>query len=75
MPDRSPDNVRGLVNGFFGGMLTFDLALQWTLLPGPFRYDFKWLTGKTDNAEVVAFAKQKFHDIYGVDIEKCEIIG
>ena len=55
-------------------MLTFDLALQRALMPGPFRYDFKWLTGKADNAELIAIAKRQFQHFYGVDPEKCEVI-
>lgn len=74
VPDRSPENIKALVNGFFSSMLTFDLALQWALMPGPFRYDFKWLTGKTDNADLIAIAKRQFQYFYGVDPEKCEVI-
>jgi hypothetical protein len=75
MPGRSVKNVRALVNGFFSGMLVFDLALQWTLMPGPFRYDFKWLTGKTDNAGLVALAKRQFEQYYGLSPDRCELIN
>lgn len=74
MPGRSIENVKALVNGFFTGMLVFDLALQWTLKPGPFRYNFKWLTGKTDNAKLVALAKGQFKQFYGLDPDRCEMI-
>jgi len=74
MPDRSAENIKALVNGFFSGMLTFDLELQWTLKPGAFNYDFKWLTGRTENTELIAIAKRQFHHNYGVDLEKCQLI-
>lgn len=63
------------MNGFFTVMLVFDLALQWTLMPGPFRYDFKWLTGKTDNEELVVLAKRQFEQFYGLDPDGFDLIN
>lgn len=74
MPGRSDRNITKLVQTFFTGMLVYDLALQWTLRPGPFRYDFKWLTGKSDNAELVMIAKRQFRQYYGIDPDACELI-
>lgn len=68
---RSPENINKLVNTFFGGMLVFDLALQWVLEPGPFRYDFKWLTGHSENAGLIAIAKRQFEHFYGLDPDTC----
>tara|TARA_R100001244_G_scaffold20643_13_gene21837 strand:- start:3026 stop:4681 length:1656 start_codon:yes stop_codon:yes gene_type:complete len=74
MPGRSAENIKSLVNGFFSGMLAFDLALQWTLFPGPFAYDFKWLTGKDENSELIALAKRQFEHNYEVDPDRVEVI-
>ncbi len=74
MPGRSDENVRGLVRGFFTGMLVYDLALQWTLHPGPFHYSFAWLTGKADNAEPIALAKRQFVQFYGINPDDCELL-
>ena len=74
MPGRSDQNIKMLVQTFFTGMLVYDLALQWTLQPGPFRYDFKWLTGKSDNAALVALAKRQFRQYYGIDCDTCNLI-
>jgi len=74
MPGRSNDKIKMLVQTFFTGMLVYDLALQWTLQPGPFRYDFKWLTGKSDNADLIALAKRQFQKYYGIDPDACEPI-
>jgi hypothetical protein len=71
---RSPENIKKLVNTFFGGMLVFDLALQWVLEPGPFRYNFKWLTGKSENAALIALAKRQFAQYYGPDPDTCTLI-
>lgn len=75
VPGRSRDNIKNLVNGFFGSMLVFDLALQWVLEPGPFRYDFRWLSGQHDNAELIAAAKRQFRQFYGVDPDTCVLVG
>lgn len=74
MPGRSDENVRRLVQGFFTGMLVYDLALQWTLRPGPFHYDFAWLTGKANNDELIALAKRQFKHFYGIDPDDCELL-
>ena len=55
-------------------MLAFDLALQWTLFPGPFAYDFKWLTGKDENCDLIALAKQQFEHSYAVNPDSVEVI-
>lgn len=74
MPGRSDRNIKMLVQTFFTGMLVYDLALQWTLRQGPFRYDFKWLTGKSDNTALIVLAKQQFRQYYGIDCDMCELI-
>lgn len=74
MPGRSPGNIKHLVNGFFSGMLAFDMALQWTLMPGSFSYDFRWLTGREDNQELIALAKRQFKHYHEVDPDKVELI-
>jgi hypothetical protein len=74
MPGRNPDNIKALVNRFYSSMLVFDLAVQWTLKPGPFHYDFKWLTGKFDNAELIAFSKRQFKQLYGLDPDSCVLV-
>jgi hypothetical protein len=75
MSGRNPENIKALVNDFFGGMLVFDLALQWTLGSGPFHYDFKWLTGKSDNGDLIEVAKRQFEHFYGLDPDACEVIN
>lgn len=67
MPGKTPDNLRRLVNGFYSSMLLFDMALQWVVKPGPFRYGFSWLTGESDNSELATAAKRQFIQFYGLD--------
>ncbi|PXA87399.1 hypothetical protein DMC47_32325 [Nostoc sp. 3335mG] len=74
MPGRSHENIRALVNGFFSGMLVYDLAVQWTLRPGPFRYDFGWLTGKAENEALIDVAKRQFQHYYGLSPDDCRLV-
>lgn len=74
VPGRNAYNLKALVNEFYSSMLAFDLALQWTLEPGPFRYDFKWLTGKFDNPELVEYSKLQFQRFYGIDPDRCILV-
>jgi hypothetical protein len=74
VPGRHTDGLKKLVNEFYSSMLAFDLALQWTLKPGPFSYDFKWLTGKFDNPELVNYAKLQFERFFGINPDSCVLI-
>ncbi|MFB7143369.1 hypothetical protein ACWGMK_00760 [Agrobacterium deltaense] len=71
MPGREESSVKNFVNTFFGSMLVFDLTLQWILEPGAFKYDFKWLTGKKDNTELIKIAKKQFKAVYGFSPDDC----
>lgn len=73
-PGKDPDNIKRLVNGFYGSTLIFDLALQWVLAPGPFQFDFAWLTGTHENTELVTAAKRQFRQFYGIDLDACALL-
>ncbi|MBR7780252.1 hypothetical protein [Undibacterium rugosum] len=74
IPGRSTESIKAFVNSFYASMLVFELALQWTLEPGEFRYDYKWLTGSFDNSEVTAFAKRQFQQFYGLDLDSFSLV-
>lgn len=74
VPGRDPANLKAFVTEFYSSMLAFDLAMQWMLASGPFRYDFKWLTGKDENPEVVDYSKRQFKRFFGVDPDACVLI-
>lgn len=66
--------MKVIVDEFYSSTLVFDLALQWTLKPGPLRYDFKWLTEKFDNPELVEYAKLQFQRFYCIDPDSCVLV-
>ena len=64
--DASDQRFRKSLNRFFASTLLYDLTRQWILEDGPFRYDFHWLTGRHDNAELITWAKTMFDAHFGV---------
>lgn len=75
MPGKTPESLARLVNGFYSSILLIDMALQWVVEPGPFRYSFSWLTGESENSELVAHAKQHFIKIYGLDPDAFDLLA
>jgi len=74
IPGKTPESLRRLVNGFYSSLLLFDMALQWVVVPGPFRYGFSWLTGESDSSELVAGAKRQFVHFYGLDPDSFDLL-
>lgn len=72
---RDPKNLKNFVSEFYSSMITFDMALQWTLQEGPFKYDFRWLTGKSENPELMDYAKRQFKRFYGIDPDECSPVN
>ena len=64
-----------MLETFFGSLILYDLMLQWVLREGPFRYDYKWLTGRSENHELVAWAKSSFKATFGVDPDAFEVLA
>lgn len=64
-----------MLDRFFGSLILYDLTLQWILRDGPFKYDFKWMTGKSSNEALIAWAKKSFEATYGANPDDFEIIG
>jgi hypothetical protein len=66
LPGREGEPVWDARTAFFGQLLICELAKQWVLGNGPFRYEYYWLTGTHQNDELIAFAKAGFERTYGV---------
>lgn len=74
-PDRKREAIQKLLNVFFASTLLYDLTRQWILEDGSFRYDFGWLTGRSDNADLVDWAKKAFESTYGVNPDNFDILA
>jgi len=74
-PDKSPEGIKRTLDGFFGSLILYDLAQQWTLRDGPFRFDYHWLTGRTSNNALIDWAKQTFEGNFGFPLDDFEILA
>jgi hypothetical protein len=74
LPGKDPAGLREMLDVFFGSLILYDMTLQWILRDGPFRYDFKWLTGRSENDALVAWAKRSFAGTFGVEPDAFEIL-
>lgn len=75
LPGKDPEGRKDMLDRFFGSLILYDLTLQWILRDGPFKYDFKWMTGKSSNEALIAWAKKSFEATYGANPDDFEIIG
>lgn len=75
LPGKDPEGRKNMLDRFFGSLILYDLTLQCLLRDGPFRYDFKWMTGKSSNDALIAWAKKSFEATYGVNPDDFEIIS
>jgi hypothetical protein len=75
VPGRSQAAIQKTLNVFFGSIILYDLTRQWILEDGPFRYDFRWLTGRCDNNELVDWAKTNLKAMFGVDPDSIEMVA
>jgi len=54
-------------NTFFGTNIVFDMATQWIMDDGPFKYDYSWLTQSYTPEQVKPFADGLFKSAFGVE--------
>ncbi|MEQ8835399.1 MAG: hypothetical protein RID07_01190, partial [Lacipirellulaceae bacterium] len=59
---------------FYANNVLFDLTHQWITEPGPFRFDYRWLTQQGTNQEIQDFAEQCFQSVYGVRPSAVDLI-
>jgi hypothetical protein len=52
----------------------YDLTQQWTLMDGPFMYDFEWLSVDNDKDQMTDWCRDLFAKTYGSDPASFEIL-
>lgn len=67
-PGRAEQNVLETFNQFFASMIFYDLTKQWALLPGPFRFDYSWLTLDADDPDFQKRVNDIFRKHYDVNL-------
>jgi hypothetical protein len=63
---RSEHEVQKAFDAFYANNVIFDLTTQWIAEPGPFKFDYRWLSQNGSAAEIKEFAERTFESIYGV---------
>jgi len=71
---RSESEVQETFDDFYAHNVIFDLTRQWICEPGPFRYDYRWLSQKASDAEIQEFAERTFESVYGSKPSSAEIL-
>jgi len=64
---RTEKDVREVFQDFYAHNVIYHLTRQWIAEPGPFKYDFRWLSQKGTDEERQGFAEQCFRSLYGVN--------
>lgn len=72
--DRNSATVHMMQNVFFGSIIMYDLARQWILEAGPFRYNYRWLTGRSENDALIEWAKRNFENMFGAHPDAFELV-
>ncbi len=60
---------------FYAATVTYDMARQWITEPGPFTYDYRWLSQRGADGELKAFADRQFESVFGVAPDSVELLG
>ena len=74
MPGKKEATVREVFNGFYAMNVTYDLTRQWVISPGPFDYDFSWLSSSGTESEFKHFGDIHFEKIYGAHPDSFELV-
>jgi len=59
---------------FYAANVTYDLTAQWIARPGPFTYDYRWLSSAGNEEDMKNFGARHFEQIYGVRPDTIEIL-
>ena len=72
--DRSEEAVHRTFESFYQFNVTYDMTSQWISTPGPFKYDYGWLSSKGTFEDCKNFADRGFEGAYGVSPDEFELI-
>lgn len=72
-PDKDESLVHRTFEAFYASNLLYEMTDQWILKPGPFTYDYGWLSSTGGKVEMKAFADRHFEQAYGVHPGQAEL--
>lgn len=71
---RSEKDVQETFDDFYMNNVIYDLTRQWITQPGPFTYDYRWLSQKGSDQEIQDFAERSFEGVYGVRPSNVDVL-
>tara|TARA_R110001599_G_scaffold182328_1_gene375303 strand:+ start:11440 stop:13077 length:1638 start_codon:yes stop_codon:yes gene_type:complete len=71
---RSEKDVQETFDDFYSTNVIYGLTRQWITQPGPFTYDYRWLTQKGSDQEIQDFAERSFEGVYGVRPSNVDVL-
>lgn len=74
MSEKNETLVKATFNNFYAANVTYDMTRQWIATPGPFEYDYRWLSSSAAQTDMKNFADRHFEQIYGVHPDSFEIL-
>jgi hypothetical protein len=72
--DRDEQRVHDMFENFYASNITYDMTNQWIAQPGPFTYDYRWLSQSGSRKQIRDFAARHFIQVYGVHPDEAEFL-
>ncbi|MEZ0497434.1 hypothetical protein [Sphingomonas sp. IW22] len=72
--DRDMDAVQRMFESFYAANVTYDMTDQWIRLPGPFTYDYRWLSASGEKPHMKQFADHHFQSVYGIHPDRVTLL-
>jgi len=74
MPGNDERKIQDAFENFYAVNVAYDLTRQWIAQPGPFEYDYRWLSSAGAETDMKNFGARHFEKIYGVHPDDIEIL-
>ncbi len=74
VPGKDKKAVHAAFENFYAMNVAYDLTGQWISKPGPFIYDYRWLSSTATEAEMENFGARHFERIYGLHPNSIEVL-
>ncbi len=71
---RSENDIHATFDAFYNDNVIYDLTRQWITKPGPFTYNFRWLSQTGSDHEIQEYAERSFEAVYGVRPSNVEVL-
>lgn len=73
-PDKDGALVHRTFESFYAFNVGYEMTRQWIAKPGPFEYNFRWLSSSATHKDFKSFADRHFQMAYGVQPDSFQII-